>query len=206
MIIKDGLIGHNLATIFNTNGHRCKELAQLNTKNYILFAGGNAGVAIDTPIEQTYPYIVSKNCRLDYYNLCVSSGGIDTLRYNLLIWYKNFPPPKALVINCEFLQGQLISDPVFSFIEEANTEDEEVQEIYRAGTACYYYNAKRIIVDKLLSYYIQGIRYQIVSKDETELFTKKVINIINDDDKLDHQLIGDTISADLNSKLLRARP
>jgi hypothetical protein len=206
MIIVNDLIGHDLADIFNSNGHRCKELNKLNTKNYILFAGGNAGVDIDMPIEETYPYIISKNCRLDYYNLCVSSGGLDVLRYNLLVWYKKYPPPKALIINTEFLQSQLVSDPIFSFLKEGDPNTEEMQEIYKAGTGCYYFNAKEILTDILLSNTIQGLKYQIICKDDRALLSTRVVNIINDTDEFNHELIAESISQDLNVKLKKARP
>jgi hypothetical protein len=70
----------------NSYGHRCKELSELNLHNYILFVGDNICLSYHLPIEETFPYIVSKKLNVDYYNLSIFNGGIEAIKFNLLSW------------------------------------------------------------------------------------------------------------------------
>lgn len=90
---------HKVTYSYNSLGHRCKNIEDIDTDNYILFAGCSHTEGIGLEIQKTYPYIVSKRLKADYYNLGVSGTGIDVMTHNLTMWYKTVAkPPKALVI------------------------------------------------------------------------------------------------------------
>ena len=83
----------------NSNGHRCKEINDIDLDNYILFAGCSHTEGIGLELEKTYPYIVSNQLGMDYYNMSLGATGTDTLFYNLVQWKVNVrQKPKLLVI------------------------------------------------------------------------------------------------------------
>jgi hypothetical protein len=72
---------------FNDNGHRCKNIEDVDLDNYILFTGCSHTMGIGLELEKTYPYLVSKRLGYDYYNLAIPATGIDVVEYNLLTWW-----------------------------------------------------------------------------------------------------------------------
>jgi len=82
----------------NSCGHRSKEFDQLD-KDFYLFVGCSLTVGSAVPLENTYPYIVSKNNNVDYYNLAVEGAGVDLVSYNLSKWFLNIKKkPKRIII------------------------------------------------------------------------------------------------------------
>jgi len=85
--------------VFNNNGHRCKEIEQIDLDNYILFTGCSHTEGIGLEIETTFPYLVAKELGCDYYNMGIAASGLDVLEYNLLTWFhKVKKKPKFIVI------------------------------------------------------------------------------------------------------------
>ena len=83
----------------NSYGHRCKELADLDLNNYILYVGCSYTEGIGLELEKTYPYLVSNDLDTDYYNLGLGATGVDIMSYNLIQWNNLVKTePKALVI------------------------------------------------------------------------------------------------------------
>ena len=83
----DGFIGHDPdEKYFNSRGHRCKEIEDIDLRRYVLFAGDNVAVDYNNSIEKTYPYIIANKLGLDYYNLAIFNGGVECLKYNLFTW------------------------------------------------------------------------------------------------------------------------
>jgi len=83
----------------NRNGHRSKNINEVDLNNYILFTGCSHTFGIGLELEKTYPYIVSKLLDCDYYNLGMPGSGIDVLEYNIMIWLgKVKQKPKLLVV------------------------------------------------------------------------------------------------------------
>jgi hypothetical protein len=80
---------HNktLTYSFNNQGHRSKNFENIDQDNYILVTGCSHTMGVGLELEKTYPYIVSKELGVDYYNLAVPATGIDVVEYNLLTWF-----------------------------------------------------------------------------------------------------------------------
>ena len=86
---------------YNSLGHRCKEIAELDFDNYVLFAGCSHTVGIGVTLKQSYPYLVAKKLKCDYYNLSVGGGGIDAVEHNLLMWFTLYDKPPKYIF-CEW--------------------------------------------------------------------------------------------------------
>jgi hypothetical protein len=84
---------------YNEYGHRCKNISELNLDNYVLFTGCSHTEGIGLELEKTYAYQVAKELGCDYYNLGMAGTGIDTMIYNLNMWFLLVrTPPKYLFV------------------------------------------------------------------------------------------------------------
>jgi len=81
---------------YNSNGHRCCEINELDFNNYILFCGDSHTNGTGLELETTYAYLTAKQLNIPYYNLGIEGSGLDYLFYNLNIWLSIFPPPKFI--------------------------------------------------------------------------------------------------------------
>ena len=89
--------------IRNSNGHRCREIKDIDLTNYILYAGCSHTEGIGLELEKTYPYLLSKSLNCDYYNLGVGGSGIDVLLHNLIVWFGSVKQkPKLVVIQWSY--------------------------------------------------------------------------------------------------------
>ena len=86
---------------YNSFGHRCKEIADLDFDNYVLFAGCSHTVGVGVTVKQSYPYRVAKKLKCDYYNLGLGGGGIDAVEHNLLAWFTLYDKPPKYIF-CEW--------------------------------------------------------------------------------------------------------
>ena len=90
---------HEITYIHNSNGHRCREIKDIDLNNYILFAGCSHTEGTGLELEKTYPYILSKKMNCDYYNLGLGGTGIDVLTYNIVTWFSKIKKlPKLLIV------------------------------------------------------------------------------------------------------------
>ena len=85
----------------NSFGHRCKEIADLDFDNYVLFAGCSHTEGVGVSVEQSYAHLVAKNLKCEYYNLSVGGGGLDALEHNLLMWFTLYDKPPKYIF-CEW--------------------------------------------------------------------------------------------------------
>lgn len=200
----DTLLGHDPDPQFNSRGHRCKDIEELNLHGYILFVGDNISLALDKPVEETYPYIVSKKLRMDYYNLSITNGGLDAIRYNLLTW-NNIQPakPKLIVVAAEFLNSFIVTDQNYTDWKVCDYNDDKVKELFDAGNHNAFFTTRRILADKLIRNTIHTPIYQIVLKDKIPLFSKDVVNLNSDFDQVS---IAQLIVAEYNKHSRIARP
>ena len=89
--------------IRNSNGHRCREIKDIDLTNYILYAGCSHTEGIGLELEKTYPYILSKSLDCDYYNISIGGSGIDVLLHNLIVWFGTVKQkPKLVIIQWPF--------------------------------------------------------------------------------------------------------
>ena len=203
----DNLLGHDLADIFNSRGHRCKEIEEINLQNYILFAGDNVGVGWGTPLEETYPYLISKALNVDYYNLSIFNGGLDSLRYNLITWYHKIPQkPRAIIISNEFLNSFIVSDINGNNLKPCDLNDEKVQVVLNTGNTTNYFKTRQYFTDKLLSNLIKNPIYQIEFKDKIPGLTSNVINLKHNGDIFDHKAISELVINEINKTKKQVRP
>jgi hypothetical protein len=86
---------------YNRFGHRCKEIADLDFDNYVLFAGCSHTEGVGVTLKQSFPYKVAKKLKCDYYNLGVGGGGIDAVEHNLLAWFTLYDKPPKYIF-CEW--------------------------------------------------------------------------------------------------------
>jgi hypothetical protein len=203
----DSLLGHELADIFNSRGHRCKEIEEINLHNYILFAGDNVGVGWGTPIEETYPYIVSNALNTDYYNLSIFNGGLESLRYNLITWYHKIPQkPRAIIISNEFLNSFIVSDLNNTTFLPCDLNDENIKAVLDSGNTTNYFLTRQYFTDKLISNLIKVPIYQIEFKDKIPALKNNVISLKHEGDIFDHQAISKLIVAEFNKTKIQIRP
>lgn len=203
----DGLLGNGLSEQYNSNGHRCKEISEINLQNYILFAGDNGSLGLDKPIEKTFPYIISQKLKCDYYNLSVFNGGLDALRYNLISWFVKYKRPKSVIISCEFMNSLLISNNNFTEIKAADYQDEIIQDVANIGNVCGFFAGRNILAKELLKQYIICPIYQLRYKNSVQLFDSDFVTDIEyDGDQFDYNNIAEVISSKIIAKTQRVRP
>lgn len=107
---------------FNSLGHRCKELSDIDLNNYALFTGCSHTLGEGLEIEHTFPYLFSKMVDIDYYNLGLSGSGVDVLLYNLNQWFHLIPQkPKVLIIQFpDYTRFSSIIDDTDNIIPRGN--------------------------------------------------------------------------------------
>lgn len=205
----DDFIGNDLGPEYNSLGHRCKEISNINFHNYILFAGDNIGLGLDKPIEETYPYIIASALGADYYNLCVFNGGLDAIRYNLISWFCKIKyKPKSLVISCEFLNSLIVAERniVSSFYEPINLEDEYAKDLMDAGNMTGFFNARNMFAERQLMNVCTIPIYQITFRDRQPLFSANIVNIDHTDNMFDHDKISKCVITEIKKTTRRMMP
>lgn len=83
----------------NSQGHRSKEIKDIDLENYFLVTGCSITEGIGLELEKTYPYLLSKMYNCDYHNLAIAGTGIDAMMHNLIVWFSKVKKkPKFVVI------------------------------------------------------------------------------------------------------------
>ena len=199
----DGLLGNEPDQLLNLHGHRSKELCDVNLRNYILFVGDNVGLKLDIPIEETFPHLTASKLKIDYYNLAIFNGGIDAVKYNLFVWLSKYPPPKAIITSCEFVNSFLVSDHNNSYLNVADLSDHYVQDLNDSANNCGFFAGRNLLIDKMLSNYTSIPIYQISIKDKLNPFSYNVINV--EWDGVNHNDLSDELASIIQSRIQRAR-
>jgi hypothetical protein len=203
----NGLLGHDPSEYFNTSGHRCKELKDVDLHKYILFVGDNVGVDLSKPVEETYPYLISQRLKMDYYNLCVFNGGLDAIKFNLISWFQLVPQkPKMIIVSTEFLNSIITSDHNHSFFTPADYNNQVTKDFTDAGNFNGFFTTRKLLFEKLISNLINIPIYQIEFKDKLPAFTTNVINIKYDGGMFDHHSISKEVINKINELTVRIKP
>lgn len=197
--LTDGLLLGNetIVDLYNSSGHRCKELEEINLRNHFIVLGDTAGISAHLPIEETFPYILSKKLKIDYYNLSVANGGVDAMKYNLFTWIKKIAKPKVIIVACEFNNAVMLSGDDLSSIATANLDNPNVKELMNYGNLSGFFNARNYVFDQLL-YYANNIPvYHLNWENKLPSITKKV-NDISCEGLSQHEIaniLGDSVSS-----------
>lgn len=197
------LIGNYSIDLYNSLGHRCKELSDLNIRNHILIVGDTAGIQAHLPIEETFPHILSKKLKVDYYNLCVKDGGVDALKYNLFVWLHKVGKPKVIIVACEYANAILTTDLNSIRFYPGDLNNSVVQQVAESANYCGFFNARNELFNKLL-YHSNNIPvYQLAWNNQVPLLTEKVNNIFCDN--LNQNEIADLLYEQISHKFTMAR-
>lgn len=79
LLLINNWIGNEFTYDFNLFGFRSPELISADDgKESVLFLGCSHTFGIGLPLENTYPYIVSKDLNINYWNLAVPGSSLDT--------------------------------------------------------------------------------------------------------------------------------
>lgn len=193
--LHDGFLGHESGGEYNSLGHRCKELSELNLQNYILFACENLGTSLDLPVEKTFPYILSKNLKVDYYNLSIFRGGIDSIKFNLISWFGKIKhKPKAVIISCEFINSFLVSHQNDDKFYPCEYDDEDIKSLFHHGNHAGFFNFKNLIIEQQMLACINLPIYQIVYDNCDPILKSTAYNIVTNKNNLDHMEIAEKVS------------
>jgi hypothetical protein len=131
---------------YNSFGHRCKNLNDIDLDNYILFSGCSYVEGIGLELKKTFPHIVSDELGTDYYNLGVGGSGIDVMTYNLVTWFSKVKKlPKAVVIMWTFEERFATwSFPEHRFkFNIPNMTDENTARFMSLGQQLDYFKTKK---------------------------------------------------------------
>lgn len=138
---------------YNDNGHRSKEIKDLDFDNYILFTGCSHTEGIGVELEKSYPYRLSKLLDLDYYNMAVEGTGIDVLEYNLLTWFAKFSKKPKFVVSQWPDHSRFLSQyPGYeNFIPNGTwSKDKDSEKFFAAAEISGFYHARKNISYRLL--------------------------------------------------------
>lgn len=89
---------NKISYVRNSNGHRCKEVSDIDLDNYVLYTGCSHTEGIGTRLENTYPHLLSNKLNCDYYNLALGGTGTDVVNYNLVMWFAKIKKPPKLIV------------------------------------------------------------------------------------------------------------
>jgi hypothetical protein len=156
--------------LYNNLGHRCKRISEIDLNNYILFIGCSHTEGVGNRIIDTFPYIVSKELKCDYYNLSLGGSGIDTMMHNLNIWlHKIKHQPKYIVWQWPEPTRYLSYDGKNINRHGTWQDDTNTNNFIIAGDMSNYFHARIKLAESLLE--------QLPNVVEIDFFTKTNKNI-----------------------------
>ena len=184
---KEDFLFNDKGDALNSLGHRCQEVKEvlgidLTFSNYFLVLGDNACLHMHKPVEETWPYLLSKATNHQYYNLAIVDGGLEGVRYNLLNWLHTYSKPKMIFISCEWANR-------FIGVEY----DEDIKEASKLGDKAGFYRGRRRLFSALLEQ-IDIPMYQIVGpNDEPAVLSDsiKIIDVEHSDDEKVAQIVSE---------------
>jgi len=172
----EGFLYNDKGNELNSIGHRCKEIKEvlgetLQFPRYFLVLGDNACLHMHKPVEETWPYLLSKTIKHQYYNLAVSNTGLEGVKYNLFNWLHQYSKPKMIFICCEWANSFLGAD----------YEDEDTIDAVKRADTVGYWKARTRLFSALLSQ-IDIPVYLILGPNDEPIAVSDVINTL----ELDH--------------------
>lgn len=205
--LHDGFLGHEPNGEYNSLGHRCREISEINLQNYILFACENLGTSLDLPLEKTFPYILAEKLNTDYYNLSLFRGGVDSVKFNLLSWLSRIKQkPRAIVISCEFINSFLVTELNSDTFSPCEYDDESIKDLFHYGNYTGYFNFKNELIQYQINSLVNLPIYQIIYKDRSPILTKNTIDILVDNTQPDHVELASKIETHFLNIKQKVRP
>jgi hypothetical protein len=150
----------------NKNGHRCKDIEDIDLDNYILFSGCSHTEGIGLRLEDSYAYLLSNKLNMDYYNLAVGGTGTDAVNYNIATWFAKVKKPPKLVIvqwphhvraTTRFFENphNYIPEPwynygIWSSRDTNNKKHKEIGNFLVSGEDIGYFKSLRILAKTLV--------------------------------------------------------
>ena len=128
------------------------------------------------PLEETWPYLLSKTINHQYYNLAVSDTGLEGIKYNLFNWLFLYGNPKMIFISCEWANR-------FIGVDYDQTEGvfKDVNRASELADTSGYFVGKRRLFTKLLEQIDIPI-YLILGPNDEPVAVSDIINTL----ELDH--------------------
>lgn len=81
---------------YNTNGHRCHEIDEVDFDNYILFVGDSHAEGVGLELKRTFAYLTAQKLGVSYYNLGLAGTGLDYMLFNVISWISRYPRPRYI--------------------------------------------------------------------------------------------------------------
>lgn len=181
MLFCDHLIGNEYDSIFNSHGHRSKELSELNLRNHFIVLGDTAGLQAHIKLEDTFPYLLSKRIKTDYYNLSVKDGGLDVLKYNLYTWISKVGKPKFIIISCEHVNALLTTDLNKTTLIPTDDNNSPQEQITLTANYSGFFNARNTLFDLLVKNTIIFPIYQLTWKNKVKVLSENSNTIFCDE-------------------------
>lgn len=180
-------IDKTISYSYNNQGHRCKNIDEIDLDNYILFSGCSHTMGVGLELEKTYPYIVSKKLGCDYYNMAIPASGPDVVQHNILNWYYSIPQkPKLVIIQWPDHSRFLGYNPEYkNLIPMGNWQgDTELLKFIVDSEEYGLFNARKKLITELLSNVIQvpTIRFNYGSQIgyESDPFRMRKLDLARD--------------------------
>lgn len=86
----------NITYVYNKNGFRCKEFANLDWENSIVVMGCSQTLGTGNAVEDTIPAMLEQIIDMPVINLGISGSAIDHMCWNSMCLHEEYPTPKAL--------------------------------------------------------------------------------------------------------------
>lgn len=200
---------------YNNEGHRCKDIKDIDLDNYILFTGCSHAEGVGLELEKSYPYIISKVLNMDYYNLGLGGTGIDVVEYNLLTWLSLVKKkPKILIIQWpDYSRFIGINYGYKNLIPKGTwTKEPETDKFMVSAEMSGFYKARSLFALNLIKqvYNINTYCINIADLSRYDITSKtwKKIDVARDlchFGMKSHQLLADTFLNEYADKYINAR-
>jgi len=144
---------NQISYLYNNNGHRCKEISDIDLDNYFLVTGCSHTEGIGLKLEDTWPYLLSQKLNCDYYNLAVGGTGIDVVQYNLLSWLSKIKkPPKFIIVQWPYhVRMVLKDDNIWHPKGIWNTKENiDLEKFFVHGNMLGFFESTRMLLKNLL--------------------------------------------------------
>lgn len=141
----------------NKNGHRSKDISDLNLDNYLLFTGCSITEGVGLEESKTYCAVLSKKLECDYYNMGLGATGVDVAIHNLLVWFSTVPKkPKAVIIQWPDFT-RCITGTSANHLETRGLwqENDDYNRFVDLGINLGFFEAKNLLISSLIKHVIK---------------------------------------------------